>query len=168
VLLATPDGRAFMQESLRRMRDHEALISAQLTRHGLPLELLAVPLVESGYRNLPASGDPRHGAGLWMFVAPTARHFGLAVNAARDDRLGVATETGAAIRLLTGLHAQFGDWRLALLAYNTGSVRVEEGMRKAASRDAWALVSRGYENDPDYLARVMAAMIVLKNPGVSD
>lgn len=148
------------------MRAHEAFIAGELLRHGLPLELLAVPLVEAGYRNPPPGPDPRHGAGLWMFIAPTAREFDLTVDAERDDRLDVAAATGAAIRLLSSLHRRFGDWGLALLAYNAGSRRVERAIAETGSRDVWTLVERGHENDAGYLPRVMAAILILRNERV--
>jgi hypothetical protein len=166
--LSTPDGRAYLQDSLGRMRNYEAFISGQLVRYGLPPELLAVPLVEAGYRNQPQGADPRHGAGLWMFIASTGRRFGLAVDANRDERLDVAAETDAAIRLFSSLYQQFGDWGLALLAFNAGSARVERAMAQTGSRDVWTLIARGHENDAAYVPRVMAAILILENPGVLD
>jgi membrane-bound lytic murein transglycosylase D len=166
VLLSTPDGRAYLRASLERMQRHEAYISAELVRHGLPLELLAVPLAEAGYRNLPQDDNPRHGAGLWMFVAPTARQWGLTVDANRDERLDVAMETGAAVRVLSSLYREFDDWGLALLAYNAGSARVERAIRQTGSRDVWELTGKGHEGDPDYLPRLMAAILIIKNPAV--
>jgi membrane-bound lytic murein transglycosylase D len=168
LLLSTPDGRAYLQASRERMRGYEVFISERLTSHGLPLELLAVPLAEAGYRNLPHDGNPRHGAGLWMFVAPTAQRFGLTVDANRDDRLDVAAETGAAIRLLSSLYDEFKDWGLALLAYNAGSAVVERGIVRTGSRDVWKLIEQGYENDADYVSRVMAVILILENPTVLD
>lgn len=168
LLLATPDGRVYLQASLDRMQNYRVLISEQIAQHGMPLELLAVPLVESGYRNLPRNDNPRHGAGLWMFIEPTAKRFGLIVDASRDERLDVSAETGAAMRYFSSLHRQFNDWGFALLAYNAGSARVESAIRKTGSRDAWEIIGKGYENDPDYVPRVMAAILILKNPSTLD
>jgi len=168
LLLSTPDGRAYLQDSLGRMQSYEACIVDHLLRHDLPLELLAVPLVEGGYRNQPQGADPRHGAGLWMFIAPTARRFGLTVDAHRDDRLDVAAETDAAMRHLSGLYHQFNDWGLALLAFNAGSARVERAIAQTGSRDVWTLIARGHENDAGYVPRVMAAILILENPSVLD
>jgi beta-lactamase regulating signal transducer with metallopeptidase domain len=165
-LLGTPDGRAFMRTSLQRMQEHEALIAGALARYGLPAELMAVPLVESGYRNLPHDGHPRHGAGLWMFIEPTARKFGLTVDAGTDERLDVALETDAAMRMFDRLYERFDDWGLALLAFNAGERRVEQGMYATGSRDVWQIVDRGYENDPDYVARVTAVLLIMQDPSV--
>jgi membrane-bound lytic murein transglycosylase D len=84
LLLGTPDGRAFLTSDVARMHDFQAGILPELKWHALPTELLAVPLVESGYRNLAPKIGP--GAGLWMFVVPTARGNGLEVSADRDER----------------------------------------------------------------------------------
>jgi len=167
-LISTPDGRASLQAGLARMKEYEGRITAQLVRHGMPLELLAVPLVESGYRNQPQGDDPRHGAGLWMFIAPMARNFDLRVDADRDDRLDVAAETDAAIRLFSALHRQFDDWGLALLGYNAGSQDVERAMIETGSCDVWSLIEQGHENDRGYVPRVMAAILILKNPSLLD
>jgi membrane-bound lytic murein transglycosylase D len=161
--LGTPDGRAFLREGLKRMAAHEGLISARLAQHGLPGELLAVPLVESGYRNIPQGPNARHGAGIWMFIRPTAQRFGLTVERDQDERLDVAAETEAAMQMFSALYAEFGDWSLALLAYNAGADLVRRAVRETGVRDAFAAAERGYENDPGYVARVTAAVIVLRN-----
>jgi len=168
LLLGTPDGRAYLAASLARKDGYQAFISEQLKHYGLPPEVIAVPLVESGYRNLPAVKDPRHGAGLWMFVESTARRLGLEVTQSSDERLSVQEETTAAMRLLSSLYLRFHDWNLALLAYNTGQGRVERGMSETGSTDAWDLVRSGYENDPNYLPRVIAVILVIKNPALLD
>jgi membrane-bound lytic murein transglycosylase D len=166
LLVATPDGRSYLQSSLDRMQDYASLIAGELAGRGLPAELMAIPLVESGYRNRNPDGDPQHGAGLWMFIEPTAKRYGLTVTTTRDDRLDVAAESRAAAQYLTELHRQFGDWNLAILAYNAGATRVEKGIQATGSRDAWQIVDQGFENDPDYLPRVIAAMLVMQNPAV--
>jgi beta-lactamase regulating signal transducer with metallopeptidase domain len=167
-LLSTPDGRAELHASLERMRGYEAFISDRLARKGMPLELLAVPLVEAGYRNQPQTAKPGSGAGLWMFIEPMARNFGLTVDAERDDRLDVAAETDAAIRLFSALYRQFQDWGLALLAYNAGGARVQRAMLETGVCDDWSLIAHGQENDPGYVPRVMAAILILENPTVLD
>ena len=70
------------------------------------------------------------------------------------------------MKLLGDLHKHFNDWNLALLAYNVGEKQVEAGIRITGSRDVWRLIAAGDENDRDYLARVVAVMVILKNPAV--
>jgi membrane-bound lytic murein transglycosylase D len=162
-LLGTPDGRAFLREGLARMQPVRAIVQQKLRLSGLPGELLAVPLIESGYRNRAPDGNERHGAGMWMFIRETAQAFGLRIDAAHDDRLNLASETDAATQLLSLLHAHFGDWRLALLAYNAGSAAVDRAISESGTRDAFRLAQLGYENDPHYLALVTATIIVMNN-----
>jgi membrane-bound lytic murein transglycosylase D len=70
--------------------------------------------------------------------------------------------------MLSSLKLRFNDWSLALLAYNAGETRVEQGLRETGSKDAWHLIDRGYENDPNYLPRTMAVILILKNPALVD
>jgi membrane-bound lytic murein transglycosylase D len=167
-LLATPDGREYLRASVNRMREHRAMMATEIAARNLPIDLLAVPLVESGYRNLEPSEDTSVGAGLWMFLAPTARRLDLTVNEHRDDRLDPVAQTDAALRMLTAQHSRYGDWGLALLAYNCGNGCVDKGVQESAARDVWKIVAQGYENEPQYVARAMAAMLILRNPNVLD
>jgi hypothetical protein len=66
------------------------------------------------------------------------------------------------------LQRRFHDWNLTLLAFNAGQDSVERGMRETGSSDAWDLVRGGYENDPNYLPRVMAVILIMRNPTVLD
>ncbi len=163
-LLGTPDGRAYARASLQRMAQYQGLIAQKTAQYGLPAELIAVPLAESGFRNLPRSANPRHGAGIWMFIAPTARRFGLTVDEHLDERLDVTAATDAAMRMLAGLDQDFADWGLALLAYNAGNRQVQRAIEATGSRDVWHIIEHGYENDTDYVASVMAALLIIRNP----
>jgi membrane-bound lytic murein transglycosylase D len=166
LLLGTPDGRGFLRSSIERMHDYAPALLPELKRYALPPELLAVPLVESGYQNLPARRAA--GAGLWMFVGPTARRYGLEVSAKTDERLNVPAESRAALHLLFDLRRRFQDWPLALMAYNSGASRVEAGIGATHTRDAWTLYRSGYGNDPNYLARTIAVMLILAHPKLLD
>jgi membrane-bound lytic murein transglycosylase D len=168
LLLGTPDGRAYLAASLSREGRYKDFIAEQLKRYGIPPEMIAVPLVESGFRNLPPVKDPDRGAGLWMFIESTARQVGLEVTQSTDGRLSVQQETTAAMQLLSHLHLRFHDWNLTLLAYNAGEQRVRRAMSETGSTDAWDLVRKGYENDPNYLPRVMAVILIMRNPALLD
>lgn len=119
--LATPDGRVALREALRRMRRHAPGIAAQLEQRHLPSELMAVPLVESGYRNRPQGIDPRQGAGLWMVIKPTAVRLGLKVTPDRDERLDEQVETEMALRLLERCidNSMTGNWRCSVTTSGT-------------------------------------------------
>jgi membrane-bound lytic murein transglycosylase D len=101
---------------------------------------------------------------MWMFIPPTARLFGLRVDRVLDERLDPGRETAAAARYLARLHRHFGDWGLALAAYNRGERLVEAAILESGSRDTWALVSRGLLSR--YPAVVMAAGLLAENPSL--
>ena len=81
--------------------------------------------------------------------------------------LGAECRAPAAMRMFTGLQREFNDWHIALLAYNVGKAKVLRGMRETGTADAWQLVQAGYENDRNYLPRVMAAMLIVQNPSLA-
>jgi soluble lytic murein transglycosylase-like protein len=68
------------------------------------------------------------------------------------------------MHMFSDLQRRFGSWPLALMAYNSGVTRVEAGMNATHTRDAWSLYHAGYGNDPDYLARTTAVMLILAHP----
>lgn len=164
--VATPAGRQYMRESIARMATYRAMIDSKLQGYGLPDELLAVPVIESGYRNKVAGSG--HGAGIWMFIASTARNYGMRVDEAAgiDERLNTELETDAAMRYLGGNFLRFQDWQLALLAYNAGENAVQRKIATTGSRDAWKLLAAGLETDRNYLPMVMATVLILKNPSL--
>jgi membrane-bound lytic murein transglycosylase D len=167
--LGTPDGREFMRASLRRMKDFHSIVDAKLAEYRVPTELAAIPIVESGYQNLAANeSHATWGAGLWMFIEKTARNYGLRVDSNLDERMNPELLTDAAMRLLKSNQLRFNDWLLSVLAYNAGEKRVDEAIQKTGSRDAWVLVRSGIKTDPDYLARVVAAALIMKNPETLD
>lgn len=162
--IGTPDGREFIRRSMERKKKYDKVLNAAIVKHNMPPELLALPIVESGYRNITQGKSLLHGAGIWMFIQSTARNFELRVNNDVDERLNVAKETDAAMRYLASLNLRFKDWGLALLAYNAGEGFIQRAINETDSRDAWHLVRNRYENDPGYLAKVMAAALIMKNP----
>jgi hypothetical protein len=171
-LLTTPKGRAFMKKALTNLPAHREALTRTLKARGLPEGLLAVAVVESAVSNLPeTSGEPSlapgmRGAGVWMFIPSTARRYGLQVDAERDERLDVARETEAAAALLSDLHRHYGDWRLALAAYNLGQKKVDAVIAEAGTRDASELARAGHLND--YVSTVQAGLLLLRNPHLLD
>ena len=163
--IGTSEGRDFMRKSLQRMQGYRAMIESKTGQYQLPTELLAIPIVESGYQNLPQ--DPSHktwGAGIWMFIEPTARIWGLRVTDQVDERLNADLLTDAAMRYLRSNYSLFNNWELAILAYNVGERGLRNAMNATGDKDAWTLIRDGYENDRDYLPRVMATILIMKNP----
>jgi hypothetical protein len=70
--------------------------------------------------------------------------------------------------MLSARYSRYRDWGLTLLAFNCGVGCVDRGVQETGARDVWRVVAKGFENDPDYVARAMAVMLVLRNPSVLD
>lgn len=101
----------------------------ELRAGGLPTEFALIPFVESGYR--PHARSPSGPAGLWQFIATTARNHNVPMEKGYDGRLSPVESTRAAVRYLKTLHGMFGgDWRLTVMAYNAGEYRILQAMRR--------------------------------------
>ena len=164
--IGTPEGREFMRNALQRMENYRSVIEGKINGFRVPDELIAVPITESGYQNLTEGESNTHmkAAGLWQFIPSTARNYGLRVDAQKDERLDVPLSTDAALRYLNSNKLRFNDWHLSVLAYNMGERAVQKGINETGSRDAWTLIRNGYEGDKDYLPKLMAAILIIKNP----
>lgn len=133
-------------------------VAAILREQGLPTALMGVAAVESGFD--PEVLSPKGALGLWQLMPQTARRFGLEVSARRDDRLDPVKSTYAAASYLKDLYALFGDWPLALAAYNAGEDRVQQALDRHGARDFWALSRRSAlpEETRRYVPAVLAEM----------
>jgi len=111
-----------------------------LSDNGIPTELKYLSVVESGLRQNIVS---KAGAvGLWQFMRPTGRMYGLTINSAVDERRDLLRSTQAASKYLKDLHEQFGDWTLALAAYNCGPGKVKKVLNRGGAKDYWSI--KGY------------------------
>jgi len=128
-----------------------------LQDEGVPSEIAALVLVESGGQ--PTALSPRGARGIWQFMPDTARRFGLAINSETDDRLDILKSTRAAARYLRNLHGQFGDWSLALAAYDAGEIVVRNAVLRSGSNDFAVLSAKRLipAETRAYVPAVMAA-----------
>ena len=158
----------YMTDSLERMKKYQSYIQSELTKNNLPHELLAIPLVESGYQPLDQSKNPVQAAGIWQFIPQTATKFGLVVNEARDDRLNTALSTKAAMSYLTDLHDQFNSWGLAVVSYEYGEDNIAMYMKEAHSQDVWTIARSSYvpKTMTKFVATFDASLIIMKNPSL--
>ena len=166
--VGTAEGRAKIRVALQRMEGYRPMIQGKIDDYGAPIELMAIPIIESWYQNLEDRNAVGYGAGLWMFIVSTARAYGLRVDSQVDERLNVTLETDAAMRYLGANNLRFSDWQLSVLAYNAGENKVQEVINELGTRDPWALVRRSSlsQETKNYLPKLMAAILIMKNPSV--
>ena len=115
-------------------------IVEELERRGMPTELALLPFIESAFN--PQAVSSARASGMWQFMPRTGKDFDLKQNAFRDDRRDVLASTRAALDYLQRLHRMFGDWHLALAAYNWG----EGNVGKAISRNQRAGQALAYND----------------------
>lgn len=114
------------------------IIETILDKYKLPLELKYLIIVESGMN--PTAVSPAGAAGLWQFMAPTAKAYGLTINSLVDERLDLEKSTDAAARYLRDLYQVYHDWFMAMAAYNCGLGNLNRAVYRAGGRtDYWSV-----------------------------
>jgi membrane-bound lytic murein transglycosylase D len=162
-LTGTPGARHHIRGALAHRQHFVRSVDAALAAEHVPLQLDAIPLIETGYENLDGG---KNGKGLWQFIKATAVYCGLRVERDIDERMDPARETRAAARYLRELHQELKDWPLTLAAYAQGITYVRGVMRREHTRDVWTLIRRGALGV--YAARVMAAALIIQDPSSAE
>jgi membrane-bound lytic murein transglycosylase D len=156
-------GRGTFERSFARSgRYHDMMVSI-LKQEGVPQDLIYLAQAESGFHPLAVS---RVGArGIWQFMASRARGYGLQHSMWVDDRQDPEKSTRAAARHLKDLYAQFGDWYLAMAAYNSGPGTVQAAVKRTGYADFWELYRRNVlpKETRNYVPIILAMTIVSKN-----
>ncbi len=157
-------GRGTLERALARSGRYEQMIRGILKEEGVPQDLIYLAQAESGFHPLALS---RAGArGMWQFMGSRAKGYGLERNWWVDDRQDPEKATRAAARHLKDLYNQFGDWYLAMAAYNSGPGTVQSAVKRTGYADFWQLYKRNVlpKETRNYVPIIIAVTIMAKNP----
>lgn len=165
-ILQNSSDRDDIRNALKRMYDYQVLLTKDFQNKKIPDDLMALPIVESEYKQLKGDEGTQEPAGIWQMVPDTARLYGLTINGKRDDRLNVPLETLATMNYLNDLYAQFHDWRLVIIAYKLGAVQAAELIKKVGSDDPVVIAnSSAIPRDlKAYLTKIDSIVIIIHNP----
>jgi membrane-bound lytic murein transglycosylase D len=157
-------GRKVVVGGLRRSGRYRPLIQRILDDEGVPQELIYLAQVESGF--LPRARSYRQAVGMWQFVQFRGREYGLMQGPGTDDRLDPEKATRAAAHHLHDLYSMFGDWYLAMAAYNCGPGCVQKAVERTGYADFWELrrLNALPKETSNYVPLILALTIVSKNP----
>ena len=156
--------RAVVEGWLARSGRYLPMILDIFRQKGLPEDLVFTVMIESGFN--PVAVSQAGAKGLWQFMAPTARLYGLRVDGWLDERLDPEKSTVAAANYLRDLYAQFGSWDLAQAAYNTGDGKVQQVIDRTGSRDFWKLHKSPLLPDEtkNFVPAIHAATLIGRQP----
>ncbi|NYF92139.1 transglycosylase SLT domain-containing protein [Tunturiibacter empetritectus] len=159
----SPSFHAHMLASMERAGKYKTMIQKALTDQGVPQDLIYLAVAESGFQ--PQALNSRSGAGgMWQFM-PTGA-YGLARNGYFDERFDPEKSSIAYAKYMKSLYNQFGDWYLAMAAYDWGPGNVQRAVQRTGYADFWELYRRNAlpRETRDYVPKILAAVIMAKNP----
>jgi len=149
--------RRFYTRSLKRGAKLIPTFTELLLSNGLSHLFVYLSMTESGFKTYAKSN--KSAAGLWQFMAATARHYKLTVNAQTDQRYDPIASTQAAMRYINALYRKFGKWYLVMMAYNCGEGRLARSIRRAGTNDFETLMDARKRFIPaetrDYLKKII-------------
>ncbi len=161
---STDRGRSILLSGLRRSGRYKELIERIFTEEGVPSELIYLAQAESGF--LPRAVSNKQAVGMWQFISATGSTYALNRGSSYDERLDPEKATRAAARYLKDLHTHFGDWYLAMAAYNCGAGAVDHAIERTGYADFWELMKRNAlpRETRNYVPIIVAMTIMAKNP----
>ncbi len=154
----------YVQRMTERGSRYLFYIVDEVQRRGMPSELALLPFVESAFN--PQAVSRARASGMWQFMPATGKDFELRQNLFRDDRRDVLASTRAALDYLQQLHTQFGDWHLALAAYNWGQGNVQRAIasNRRAGRAADYSSLRMPDETRNYVPKLQAVVNIVARP----
>lgn len=156
--------RAYFDRTINRSRPYMYHIANEVKKRNMPAEIALLPFIESAF--VTKAKSHVGASGLWQFMPATGRHFGLERTALYDGRHDVYAATDAALNYLQKLHGMFGDWSLALAAYNWGEGNVSRAINRARAQG----LEPTYENlrmpqeTRNYVPKLLAVRNIVNNP----
>lgn len=149
---------------LSRSGKYLPLMQKELKEAGLPVDLAYLAMIESGYNQKAYSKS--NASGLWQFIPGTGSQYNLKMNKYLDERRDAEKSTKAAVNFLSNLYDEFGDWHLAVAAYNAGPGKISKGMERYNAKDFWSLAQYDYlaMETKRYVPKLIASIIIAKNP----
>ena len=159
----TPRGRAVVEGGLRRAGRYREMIQRVFREEGIPQDLMYLAQAESGFKPLALSKASARG--MWQFMAFTGRLYGLQHTWWVDERQDPEKATRAAARHLRDLYQKFGDWYLAMAAYDSGEGNVQKGIERTGYADFWELHKRNAlpRETKNYVPIIVALALVAKD-----
>jgi len=159
------DQRASFQRFLSQGTVYSTMIGAKLEERGMPSELLYLAMMESGF--VTDAMSSASAVGMWQFMGPTAKEYGLRVDRWVDERRDPVMATDAALDYLQWLYDRYGSWYLAAAAYNAGYPRVDralrshaEGGREGEEALYWEIIDHLPRETREYVPRILAATML--------
>ncbi|MGB3225991.1 MAG: LysM peptidoglycan-binding domain-containing protein [Desulforhopalus sp.] len=156
--------RAQFSRWLARSAMYRPMMEKELEKAGLPKDLVYLAMIESGYNELACSSAKA--IGLWQFMKPTGKQYNLHIDKYVDERHDPLKSTMAAASYLSDLYREFGDWYLAVAAYNGGPGTIRGGLRKHKVDNFWDLAGKDYLHleTKRYVPKLIAALLIAKEP----
>jgi membrane-bound lytic murein transglycosylase D len=160
----TPRGSAIVETGLRRAGRYREMVRRVLKEEGLPQDLIYLAQAESAF--LPQAVSKAGARGMWQFMSFAGRKYGLQKTWWVDERQDPEKATRAAARDLRDLYDQFGDWYLAMAAYNSGAGTVQKAVERTGYADFWELYHRNVlpKETQNYVPIILALDLISKDP----
>ncbi len=150
---------------LAKAGTYREMMEKELVEAGLPIDLVYLAMIESGFNQLARSRSKA--IGLWQFMKGTGKQYNLKIDRYVDERRDALKSTKAAAAYLADLYKEFGDWHLAVAAYNGGPGKVRYGLKKYKVDNFWDLASKKYLRleTKRYVPKLIAALLIAREPG---